>query len=618
MIFFDIETDNLRGKVKTIHLICLCEDDGDVEVYHDDPSLPRDGSISQGVQQLNGKALTGHNILGYDLPVLSDLGKPVSPSDTCDTLCLTGLIYPGDDLKIRDYRNPDVPGKMKGRRSLESWGYRLGNPKGDFHDFRELTPEMIDYGIQDVEVTRDLYHFLQKRDFSREAYQTEQAFFGHLADMMVVGVHVDEAALESLTATLMTAAAACAEKLQQFFPPVDVPEILEPLDDFMKRQKEAKYPKRLRRKTLQKAGQQVFNPNSRLQIIERLQSQYGWVHNPKEVTPTGRPEVNETVLSKLDYDCIPDLVEYLMIQKKLGQVATGDKSWVDSVEDGKIYGYINHQGTVTGRCAHSRPNLGQVPRVGKPFGADCRRVFIPRPGWALTGCDAAGLELRMLSHFTTPYDDGAFRDSVLGGDPHTANMKALGITNRDQAKTWFYAWIYGATDGKLAKVLGTTKAGATLARERFEKGVPGLGKLRASLERELVNKGMAHYEIKWGKKQLQLNKGAFLRTLQDRKVPARSPHSLLNALNQSAGAVLVKVATNLFHDMMAEQGYQKQEDYNMVLHVHDEYQIEHRVELGETVRNTAMEAFRRAGVELDLNCPMAGDAKTGKNWSETH
>lgn len=629
ILHFDIEADGLLEDVTQVFCVGVLE----ASLADDDPGVftmyTQDGSEGQRIEdflqllQNWSGVISGHNIIGYDLKVLEKLYNISGTGyNVYDTLVMTGLIYPGDVLKHKDLKNPKVPGSVKGKRSLEAWGWRLGYPKGEHEDFDKLTPEMLEYCKRDVELQKKVFDFLLPKITEgglETAFYTETAFFKHLSDMMEVGVRVDLTSLEALIQTLVVAQAESADKLQEFFPPIAVKARLESISDFKARQAVSKNPKRLRRKTLQKAGMEVFNPNSRQQIVKRLQLHHKWKHKEEEVTPNGQPKVDETILSALDYPCIPELVKYLMISKKLGQVATGQENWADHVTaDFRIHGYVNHNGAVTSRCTHSHPNLGQVPRVGKPFGAECRRVFVPKPGWALTGCDAKGLELRMLAHFTYPFDGGAFRELVLEGDPHTSNMKALGITDRDQAKTWFYAWLYGAQDTKLSKILGVSQKEASKMRKSFEQNVPGLSELRKSLEFTLVKDNMAHYVLKWGKQELVLHKDATILGLENRRVPCRSPHSLLNALNQHAGAILVKKATNNFHSLMANRGFHKKECYNMVLHVHDEFQVEHDCDITKEVQKLAESSFVYAGEGLNLNCPMAGNAKTGNNWSETH
>jgi hypothetical protein len=58
----------------------------------------------------------------------------------------------------------NMPLKLYGRHSLESYGYRLGEFKGAFGkdtDWKDWSQEMEDYCIQDVHVTTKLWHHFQ-------------------------------------------------------------------------------------------------------------------------------------------------------------------------------------------------------------------------------------------------------------------------------------------------------------------------------------------------------------------------------------------------------------------------------------------------------------------------
>ncbi|MGM3331264.1 hypothetical protein ACS2U0_27080, partial [Bacillus cereus group sp. BC251] len=79
--------------------------------------------------------------------------------------------------------------------------------------------------------------------------------------------------------------------------------------------------------------------------------------------------------------------EYLMIQKRIGQLAEGDNAWMRLVgKDGFMHGSVNPNGAVTGRATHGFPNMGQVPSSTAPYGPECRDLFGAiyarhLPGW---------------------------------------------------------------------------------------------------------------------------------------------------------------------------------------------------------------------------------------------
>ena len=132
-----------------------------------------------------------------------------------------------------------------------------------------------------------------------------------------------------------------------------------------------------------------FNPSSRDHIADRLITLYGW--KPKDYTDGGKPKVDEDVMGKLNYPPCKLLTEYLLVQKRISQLAEGDTAWMKYEKKGKIHGSVNPNGAVTGRATHSYPNISQVPASGSAYGADCRSLFTVPAGWKLVGADARNL-----------------------------------------------------------------------------------------------------------------------------------------------------------------------------------------------------------------------------------
>ena len=166
-LLFDLESTGLLRRGSTIHCIVM-RDMGtpdDAQVFDHQPER----AVIQGVKQLEkADELIGHNIIGYDIPLLKEQFPDFNPEGKLiDTLVLSRLFYP--HIIDRDYerRPTGMPQRLYGRHSLEAWGYRLKCFKGDFgkHDgnWAVYTPEMLDYCIQDTQVTRKLYELLQRR-----------------------------------------------------------------------------------------------------------------------------------------------------------------------------------------------------------------------------------------------------------------------------------------------------------------------------------------------------------------------------------------------------------------------------------------------------------------------
>lgn len=212
-----------------------------------------------------------------------------------------------------------------------------------------------------------------------------------------------------------------------------------------------------------------LNPRSRVQIVRRL-LEFGWT--PEEFTETGNPSVSEVELHKIEeqFPAAASIAKYLLIQKRLGQIKTGDKAWLKLVDDdGFLHPTIRACNTVAFRATHSDPNVSQVPSVkmadmldengnkvrnesGKvqqrvrkgedgKWGYECRASFTVPEGFVMVGSDLAGIELRAWAHYLTPYDNGYFADIVLNKDVHEENRVILGFDDRRKAKEWLYACV---------------------------------------------------------------------------------------------------------------------------------------------------------------------------------
>jgi uncharacterized protein YprB with RNaseH-like and TPR domain len=160
MLVFDIETNGLLHDVSEVH--CLAIYDAQKEetfVFNNQPNNTY--PITEGLHWLTeADVIVGHNIIGYDLPVLRKIYPWFKYDGTAiDTLVLSRSYHP-NLMEIDKRRNvPRMPLQLYGRHSLEAYGYRLGEYKGEFgktSDWKEWSQEMQDYCVQDVQVTTKL------------------------------------------------------------------------------------------------------------------------------------------------------------------------------------------------------------------------------------------------------------------------------------------------------------------------------------------------------------------------------------------------------------------------------------------------------------------------------
>ena len=164
-LIFDIETDGLLKDVSRVHCLSIYDTTTkELISYNDEGSAP---PISRGVTRLlDADCIIGHNIIGYDIPVLKKLYPFFDPPKLgIDTLLLSRLYHP-DMMALDKAKNWNhMPLQLYGRHSLESYGYRLGEYKGCFgkdSDWKEWSEEMQLYCEQDPKVTNKLWKHFHK------------------------------------------------------------------------------------------------------------------------------------------------------------------------------------------------------------------------------------------------------------------------------------------------------------------------------------------------------------------------------------------------------------------------------------------------------------------------
>jgi DNA polymerase-1 len=490
-----------------------------------------------------------HNGISFDAPLLNKFtGSDIKVDQIDDTLIKSQLYNP-----IRD-----------GGHSLESWGNFFNHKKGDYHDFSHFNQDMLKYCYTDTAVTMETYDYLQEegKKFSEESYDLERKVRSIVDKQQSNGFAFDLMKGMTLEAKLMDELYSLEEKAHDMFPPTIV---------------------QLKTKT----KEIPFNIASRKQIAERLKLK-GW--KPKKKTDKGNVIVNEAVLDTIDMPEAKMFSRYFLLQKRTGLL----KAWIQACsEQERVHGRVLTLKTITGRMAHHGPNMAQVPAVYSPFGKECRELWtVSNPEThQLVGTDASGLELRCLAHYM---NDEKFTNEVLAGDVHIANMKAAGLSNRDQAKTFIYAFLYGAGAAKIGSVVGGKAAAGQVLIQKFLENMPALRELRKNIG-EAASTGL-------------------IRGLDGRMLHIRHEHAALNTLLQGAGAVVCKRWLVEMDRMIWEHGL----DAKLVASVHDEYQFEVAKPDIESFTKITKEAIYTTQEILNFKCDLDSDFKVGNNWAETH
>lgn len=665
MLIYDIETDGLLDELTRVHTMHILEtatgirlrfNDG---VFADGSPAKRHGTLADGFILLSkARHICGHNVISFDNPAITKVYPWFKLRPDCiveDTMVWARLIWPHiktiDSSWMKKGKLPADFGKEKllGSHKLKAWGIRLGVLKSDYDgEWGLFTQEMEEYAAQDPVTTYALWLKIKEKidDYDpfkrREDAQLEHDTQFVIALQQRFGFLFDRENAEKLEWELRARKAELEDQLREAFKPWYKPE-----------RKHGKVveltPKNSNRRFNHTAGWAFskvklvsFNPGSRPQISERLIELYGWM--PVEFTDSGAPKVDETTLGSLDH--IPAarlLVDYLTVDKRLGQLAEGDNAWVKKVEpDGRIRGYVNTLGAITRRMTHSNPNMAQVPSLVNakgvvPYGKECRSLFIVAKSRLLCGVDAEGLELRMLAHYMAKFDGGSYGDTVVNGvkedgtDVHTVNQRLIRMNSRNSAKTWIYAYLYGAGLLKLGMVIyedftpkqreafnakyaqGKLREGAIArlgrqARQRVEAGLPALGQLQAKIKR--------------------LAASGFLKTLDGGLLRVRSAHAALNTLLQGGGAIVMKKALVILFSRLLEAGWvpnlitgelsRGDDVMGFTANIHDEFQMEVPEHLAGEIGQMGKDAIRDAGIAFGLRCPLAGSCDIGKNWAEAH
>jgi len=503
--------------------------------------------------------IIGHNIF-FDIVAIRKLLGNFKCTKYYDTLIVSKLMY------------PDINDHPLGDNSLQAWGKFLKNEKIDYTGGWEFfSEEMLTYCVQDVMLAADIFRYQQSNcKVPERVIKFEHLVSKILSEQTTIGFGYNHNNGDKLIGELLIEKAQIEDEMRTIFP-----------DKITERYSE-KTGKRLKDKI------EVFNPGSRQQIASRLFEKYGW---QAPLTDKGNPKVDESVLSKLDFPEAKKLVQYFDCIKLMGQVEDWNTR-ADHSRDGRIHGLVNAQGAATGRCTHSQPNMAQVSKDHR-----ARALFCPvQNDHVLVGADLQGLELRMLSHFMAKYDNGKYGDKILNDDIHTYNQKAAGLPNRDAAKTFIYAYCYGAGDEKLGKIIGGNRNAGSQIRAKFQKEIPALDKVQQEVKFSVAKT-----------KGVQLPDG--------RTVPVRSEHAALNTLLQGSGAIVSKLWMCIAYTNLKKRFSNL---VHQVAYVHDELQYSCHKDIADEVGKIVTKAATEAGEKLGLKIRIDANYSIGSNWSETH
>jgi DNA polymerase-1 len=607
----DIEADGLLASVTQVWcIVCKDWDTGEVFTWTPDTLNEFNEWARAEVHQW-----IGHNFIGYDLRVLKKiLNVKINPNRVTDTLLLS---------RLQEYTR-------EGGHSLKNWGKILNFPKQEFDDFTQYTPEQLEYCINDVELTYKVAVYLKsegKQFGSKESSKIEHLVQHRLEDQSEFGFALDVPKAHKLFAKLN----GVAQKLEReiLATSADLPIYAGPVEPRYKKNGELSVVGLKFLDDYTAAGGvfsridwQEFNLKSAKQKVKRLekwwkptqrtQAYRKWVdaRQRKKVTQIEFDEATQLMwkLSEENFNTISDdapqelrqLGVYAMTYSRYKEV----EGWLDALgSDDRVHGNVFGLGAVTHRMSHVRPNMANVPANDSPYGEECRSCFVVgNPDThVLLGCDAAGIQLRILAHYM---NDDEYTEAVAHGDIHTKNLEFMGIdkgelidgrwTARANAKTFIYAWILGAGDEKIGSIIEGDSEDGRRVKESFLNNIPALARLKVEAATAAKLGGMVGLDGRW--------------------IEIKSAHFALSCYLQGGEAVIMKYAMLLWHSEVHRRGL----DARQVGIIHDEFQTEVAKEQADEVGEIQVNAIIEAGKHFKLNCPLNGEYKIGKNWASTH
>ena len=596
-LLIDIECDGFLKEATRVHCIAFKEP-GTGKVLS--VGGPTDHKIRELLPHLEeADTLIGHNLIEFDIPVLQKIYPNFKPrGKRWDTLLDVQSMF--TDMRNLDFnlrrKNNDFPAEMIGKHSLKAWGIRLGYLKGNFGettDWAAWSQAMQDYCERDIVVNEKILDMIRKSvRFCQVAHDTEMEFKEYTLDQEREGFPLDQDKTKALYTELAAERASLEAVLAGSFEPWEVS------TDFVPK-RDNKTKGYVAGVAFKKTKLVSFNPRSHKHIADRLIQIYGW--QPEEFTEAGAPCTDSDVLAALVTKipvCKP-LARHAEIQKIIGMIAEGKSAYLKKVDaDGRIRGRIGTCTTVTARCNHYEPNLGNVPRRSE-LGHKVRELFYAPPGYKLVGIDAKGVQLRLMAHYLARYDGGAYAKVVVEGDPHLFHQTLMGLPTKDMAKTVFYAWLFGGGDKKLGNTINKGMAAGRALKLKFFARFPALNQLKNAVGFKAKMQG-------------------WLSGIDGRRLTIRSEHSALCSLLQSAEAIVMKRALIYLNRALRASGAYQRGEVRQAIFVHDEVQLLTKEGHEDYAARLAIDSIREAGRSFNLRVALDAEAKVGRTWDETH
>ena len=605
---FDIETNGFFPD-KIWCLVLQDTQTGEVLSYSDyDDDLP---NVSEGLDVLsNAKVIAGHNIIGFDLPIMKNLlgWVPAEGTRVWDTFLMSQLCK---------YQRGHLHG-------LKGWGGFFEYPKGDHEDWTCYSKEMLTYCIRDVELNTKVYDWVSKESSILmknnpkflDALKLEHDFAMVNTEITQKGWVFDMDKAKDLYDHIIERMEEIEDEINPQLGKVAVMRGNKEVDKIIK--KDGSYLKKVvdwfqLEQDCKLSNGPVKGPYTRIELVDvdigqmaevkKFLMDKGWKPDDWTIKKIDgkwirqSPKLTDTSLKPLGR--IGKLVsDYYMLRNRLATV----EGWIEEVKDperfndGRLHGSMFTIGTPSFRCRHR--TIVNIPGVHAPYGKELRSLLTCEEGYKVIGADSAGNQFRGLCHYI---GDESFTNEVINGDVHQRNADVLGIS-RPGAKTFIYAYLFGAGHAKLGEAISGKKSAkiGKEADEKFKATLPGLKVLKDSLEQEF-----RHTEMSTGQ--------GFIMGADGRRVMVGSEHQTLNYLLQTLEGITCKAALVYASQKIKEAGL----DAYPVLFYHDETVFVAKESDAEAVKDICVEAFREAPKAAGVMC-MDGDGEIGDSYADVH
>jgi len=605
---FDIETNGLfPDKIWML----VMQDITTEEVYSYSDYNDKLPPLTEGLDRLsNAKIIAGHNVIGFDLPVMKRL-LGWAPSDSTkiwDTFLMSQLCK---------YQRGHLHG-------LKGWGGFFEYPKGDHEDWSCYSDEMLTYCIRDVELNLKVYQrvskeasiLMKQNPMFLQALELEHDFALVNAEITENGWKFNMRKAESLYEEILDRMEHIEDVLNPQLGTVAVMRGNREVDQIIK--KDGSYYKRVidwfeLAEDIKASDGNIAGPYTRVEFkevklgqmdeVKKFLLDKGWKPDDwtvKKINGTWikqSPKLTDSSLKPLG-EIGTYISDYYMLRNRLATV----EGWIASVNDeekfndGRLHGSMFTIGTPSFRCRHR--TIVNIPGVYAPYGKEMRSLLTCEKGSKVVGADSAGNQFRGLCHYI---GDDKFTNEVINGDVHQRNADILGIS-RPQAKTFIYAYLFGAGPAKLGEAISGKKS-AKIGKEAdatFKATLPGLKVLKDTLEDEFRMSMM-----KTGQ--------GFIMGADGRRVMVASEHQTLNYLLQTLEGITCKAALVYAYKKIKELNL----DAYPVLFYHDEVAFVAKESDAEAVKEICVEAFREAPKSVGVMC-MDGDGQIGDSYADVH